>query len=44
MPLCVCSSTLLVQLLHADTLYKGVEDVSPPPSIEESGIERHING
>ena len=39
MPQCVCSPTLLVWLLHADALYKGVKDVSPPPSIGESGIE-----
>ena len=44
MPLCVCSPTLLVWLLHADTLYEGVEDVFPPPFIGESGIERRVKG
>ena len=44
MPLCVCPLMLLVWLLHADPLYKGVEDVSPPPSIGESGIERRVKG
>ena len=44
MPLCVCSLMLLVRLLYADTLYEGVEDVSPPLFIGESGIKRHVKG
>ena len=42
MPLYMYSPTLLVWLLHADALHKGVKDVSPPPFIGESGIERRV--
>ena len=43
-PLCIYSSMLLVWLLHADALHKGVEYVSLPPSIGELGIERRVKG